>query len=262
MIPFAPCLVAIVVSLSGGEPAFRPVDFKSRFGKYDGCFVLKEVGKDRFLRFNEAACAKRQSPCSTFKIPNALIGLETGAVQGPETLFKWDGSKYWNKLWEKDYTLAAAIKDSCVWYFQEVARRVGKERMDQFIEKIDYGNRDTSGSIDRFWIDSTLTISADEQLAFMEKLYTNKLPFSKRTVETVQSLIVFREGKDWTFSGKTGTSAKDGKPTLGWFVGHVRSGDKEYVFAMNMTAADKAWGPMARDIAFEILTDLGFVSPK
>ncbi|MEK6644543.1 MAG: penicillin-binding transpeptidase domain-containing protein [Planctomycetota bacterium] len=260
MLPIVHSIILIAVSLSGGESGFRPVDFKSRFGKYEGCFVIKEVGTDTHLRFNEAALAKRQSPCSTFKIPSALIGLETGVLQGPDTLFKWDGKTSWNKAWERDHTLASAIKESCVWYFQEVARRIGMERMKQFIDRFDYGNRDLSGGIDRFWLTSTLEISANEQLAFMEKLYTNKLPVSKRTVETMQSLLVYREGKGWTFSGKTGTAGKNDKTVLGWFVGHVRSGDKQYVFAVNMTAADKAWGPKARDITFEILADLGLVT--
>lgn len=262
-------LVAAVAVARASVPAILPpnlnpknVNFESRFGKFKGAFILKEVGGKEVVRYGGEACKTRHSPCSTFKIPNALIGLETGVLKDENTLFKWDGKPQHFKTWERDHTLASAIKESCVWYFQEVARKIGNERMKSFLDKIAYGNRDISGGIDRFWLDQSLQISAEEQVAFMEKLYTGKLPFSERTMTLVKKLLVYAGGDGWNFSGKTGTSAPKDKPILGWFVGHLKSGEHEYVFALNIRATDDAWGPTARQITMDILKDMALIPAK
>jgi len=253
------CAAILAVVLSGGEPDAHKVDFKARLGRYEGCFVIKEIGRNWTFRHSPSRCAERFSPCSTFKIFNSLAGLECGVVTGPDMVLKWDGKPQWNKAWEHDHTLASAVKESVVWYFQEVARRIGPERMNKYLAACDYGNQDTSGGIDKFWLSSTLKISPDEQIRFMEDLYTDHLPFRKDVMATVRKLLVFKQGGDWVFSGKTGTAATNDKPVMGWFVGHVRSADRQFVFAINIHAEDKVWGSTARDLAFEILKDLGLV---
>ncbi len=242
-------------------PSDRKVDFKARFGRFDGCFVIRQIGGDWSLRYNEEGCATAHSPCSTFKIFNALAGLDCGVLAGPQTAMKWDGKPQRIKTWERDHTLATAIRDSVVWYFQEVARLIGDEKMRGYLQRAEYGNRSTGGAIDRFWLDGSLTISANQQAVFMERLYTDKLPFKKSVMKTVRELIVLREGEGWTFSGKTGTKGEGDRAVLGWFVGHVRSGNSEYVFATNIRAAEGGMGQTAKEIAFSILTDLGLVRP-
>ena len=152
------------------------------------------------------------------------------------------------------------MKESVVWYFQEVARRIGPERMKKYLAACDYGNQDMSAGIDKFWLDTSLLISADEQIRFMENLYQDRLPFKKDVMKTVRGLLIQKLGADWVFSGKTGTAAKNDKPVLGWFVGHVRSKDRQFIFAINIQAADGAWGPTARELAFNILKDMHLVS--
>src|SRR5262249_443345 len=154
------------------------VDFKSRFGSYDGCFIIREIGQDWTLRYNEAGCAKPLSPCSTFKVFNSLTALETGVVKAPDPMFKWDVTPQPMKAWEQDHTLATAVRDSVVWYFQRVAEKVGDQKMKELLAACNYGNQDISGGLTKFWLDSSLKISAQEQVDFLERLYTNKLPFS------------------------------------------------------------------------------------
>ncbi len=253
------CLVAVVALFTAPPAKPKNVDFESHFGPFKGTFLLKEIGGKELLRYGGETCKARLSPCSTFKIPNALIGLETGVLKDENTLFKWDGKPKHMKTWERDHTLASAIKESCVWYFQEVARRIGPERMKSYIDKIHYGNCDLSSGIDQFWLDKSLQITPEEQVAFMEKLYTNKLPFSERNMALVRKLLIHASGKKWIFSGKTGTSAPNGKSTLGWFVGYLKSGEHEYVFAVNIRGQDEAWGPKARQITIDILKDMGLI---
>jgi bla regulator protein BlaR1 len=130
--------VALIAQFTAPPAGPKSVDFESQFGQYKGTFVLKEIGGREWVRYGGESCKTRLSPCSTFKIPNALIGLETGVLKDENTLFKWDGKPQHFKTWERDHTLASAIKESCVWYFQEVARRIGQERMKSYIDKLDY----------------------------------------------------------------------------------------------------------------------------
>ncbi len=267
----------------------RKVDFPARFGKYDGCFVIKEVGTGEMLFFNEAGCKVRRSPCSTFKIFNSLAALDCGVVSGPDARLTWDGTPQSRKACEQDHTLSTAIRDSVVWYFQVLARKIGPQRMQKYLDGCEYSNRDISGGIDRFWLGSSFGVSAIEQVRFMERLYQDKLPFKPEVMKTVRELIVLKRGGPasdakredlkkpdaiaikseparvepdgaWTFSGKTGTGLEGtDKPKLGWFVGHVQSGGRQFVFAAN-ARGEGVMGPDVRDKVFEVLGDLGLVS--
>lgn len=284
----APVVRAIVVSCLqiaplNSQPTLPQVDFKERFRKFEGCFVLREItdqmkNKENAetptakaassenatnsngwtLRYNEKRCAKQFSPCSTFKIFNALAGLDCGVLKGPDDLQHWDKTPQPFPNWEKDHTLQTAMTNSVVWYFREVARRIGEKKMKQYIEKCGYGNQDISSGIDRFWLEESMKISADQQLEFLHQLYTNQLPFEQKTMETVRTLIVVDKGDDWVLSGKTGSGMSNGKKHLGWFVGHIETQGRQYVFALNITG-DGAWGPGARELTKGLLGDLGLV---
>src|SRR5262249_3783984 len=132
-------------------------------------------------------------------------------------------------------------------------------KMKKLLAACGYGNQDISGGLTKFWLDSSLKISAQEQADFLERLYTNKLPFSARSMEIVRGLLMQKKGKGWTFSGKTGTAATNGKTTLGWFVGHLRAGDRQYVFAANIQGNGGPTGPATKDLVFQILQDLGLM---
>lgn len=264
----AACLAAALVALvappktstetakpASGRPSPIAVDFKSHFGKYDGCFVLKSLDDGWTIRFNDDRCEKRYGPCSTFKVFNAMAGLDSGVLTGPDHEMKWDGTKQNRKECERDHTLATAIRDSVLWYFQNVAKGIGAERMQKYLDQCDYGNRDISGGLTTFWLQSSFEVSADEQVKFMEKLYTGKLPFDTKAVETVKRLIEYRQSDDWVFSGKTGTGM-DAK--LGWYIGHVKKGGRQYIFSANISG-DNAMGMSARKISANILRDLGLI---
>lgn len=258
---FPPILLSVLFQTASPESGIGRVDFQARFKGFDACFILKEVGQDFTLTYNAERCRTRLAPCSTFKIFNSLAALDTGAVAGPDTLLKWDGTPQKRKECEQDHTLATAIRDSVLWYFQEVARRIGPERMKSYLTQADYGNCDISAGIDTFWLQTSLVISAEEQIRFMERLYTDKLPFKPPVMEQVRKMIVLRRGDGWVFSGKTGTGGSADKAILGWFVGHVRCGDRQFVFAAN-TRGDHAMGPATRDMVFAMLQDLGLIGSK
>jgi beta-lactamase class D len=244
-------------------------DLRQYFKGTDGCFVLYDLKGDRYLRYNEERCRRRFSPFSTFKIPNSLIGLETGVIKDAEFVIPWDRVKYppknWDtepfKHWGQDHSLSTAIKYSVVWYYRELASRVGAERMNQYLESLGYGNRDASGGIDRFWLDSSLRISADEQVEFLKAFYQGRLPVSKRSLDIVKEIITLEQTDSYKLSGKTG-GGPIGERALGWFVGYLETKGNVYFFALNIEGANFAAIRDQRiNLTKRILVGLGYL-PK
>jgi len=237
------------------------------FRNTTGAFVLYDLKNNRYLRYNEPRCQKRLSPFSTFKIPNSLIGLETGVIKDAEFVIPWDSQKYpaQNNLipeWNRDHTLRSAIKYSVVWYYRELAKRVGDQRMKQWITKLNYGNQDISGGIDRFWLASSLRISADEQIEFLKKFYLEQLGVSQRSTRIVKEIITLEKTNDYQLSGKTGGGSIAKDTYLGWFVGYLESKGNVYFFATNLEGDSFAAIRDRRiNITKQILTDLGYL-PK
>ncbi len=225
------------------------------------CLVLVNLATgETVLREGGEQCAERFSPCSTFKIPNALIGLQTGVLTDANTTFKWDGHDYGRAAANRDQTLTSAIQNSIVWYFRRVAEEIGPRRMQNWLDRIEYGNRDISGGQKKFWLMSSLLISADEQVAFMAKLYRNELPFQPEAVATVKQILVNSDENGVVLSGKTGSGEWSDGRYLGWFVGDVKGPKGEYVFAVNLVGeAEGIDGRRARDVAKEMLRERGLL---
>jgi beta-lactamase class D len=255
------CTAALLLAPLTGEaaPAVEVRDdWEAYFQGYAGTIVLYDQANERYLIYNEPQSRKRLSPCSTFKIYNSLIGLETGVLADEDvyTLIKWDGTERTFPNWNRDHTLASATRESVVWYFQDLASRIGAERMQEQLDKLGYGNRDISGGLTTFWLQSSLQISAVEQVELLARLYSGRLPFAARNAAIVKRNITLSGGNGTTFMGKTGSGFADGRWLLGWFVGCVEKGDSRYIFAVNIEAPDGASGGAAKKITAAILKDL------
>lgn len=253
-------IINVGLMASSSAAAFvEKEDFQKYFeGFTASTFIMYDEANDRYIVFNEPQSIKRLSPCSTFKIYNSLAGLETGVLDQEDvyTLLKWNGTQYTFPAWNHDQTLTSATRDSVVWYFQEVASRIGTERMQTYLDKIEYGNRDISGGLTTFWLRSSLQISAREQVELLYRLYSGNLPVSPQNVEIVKKNITLSGNDDVRLMGKTGSGFQDGKWLLGWFVGCVEKQGNRYFFATNIQAPDGATGGKAREITKLILKDL------
>ena len=109
--------------------------------------LLQELESGKLLTAANAQCDTRLSPASTFKIPHALVALETGVVT-TDSVERWDGTTYERQAkWNQDHTVISALRPSVLWFFQRIAPRIGAERMTQWLARFDYGNRATSGQI-------------------------------------------------------------------------------------------------------------------
>jgi bla regulator protein BlaR1 len=249
--------------MSGAEAAGLAVrdDLGKYFGEFTGTFIMHDEANDRHIVYNEAQSVKPLPPCSTFKIYNSLIALETGVLDSDDanTLINQNGIEYSIGSWNYDHTLASATRDSVVWYFQEVASRIGNQRMQEYIDKMNYGNRDMSGGLTEFWLNSSLQISAWEQVNLLHRLYTGQLPFSAPHIEIVKGNITQSKTEETWFMGKTGSARQGGRSVTGWFVGCVDKQGNRYFFATNIEARDGANSGKAREITVNILRDLGIL---
>ena len=224
-----------------------------------GTFVLYQPLQGRYTICDPSRAKQRFLPASTFKIPNALIGLEVGAIADENERFRWDGKPSVRPEWERDQTLASGMRDSVVWMFQEIARRTGKAAMREELERLDYGNRDISGGIDHFWLQGGLRISAREQVEFLYKLAEGRLPLTQRSQRLVRQALVVEKTRDYTLYAKTGTSG--GRDAVAWCVGWIeRKGRPVAIFAMNYAPQPGGRFEDRFEIARAILAEAGILT--
>lgn len=228
------------------------------FDGREGALVLTDCKSGLTERYRPALCATPLPPCSTFKIWNTAIGLETGVLtSADQPFFKWDGVKRSIEDWNRDLTLRQAYAVSCVPAYQALARKIGPERMNEWIHRLGYGNGDTSSGNDVFWLpapDRTpILISADGQAALIRRLVNGDLPFSKETFAILQDIMTAKTTARGTLYGKTGTGgAGKNTPAVGWFVGYVVSENSTVAFACVLKGKD-ATGKNARALVEQLL---------
>lgn len=232
-------------------------ELEKHFQGFVGTFVLYDLHRHQYIRYNPARSDAGFLPASTFKIMNSLVGLETGIIPDENFVIEWDGTPYDLPAWNQDHTLKTAIQNSVVWYYQELARRVGKEKMQELVTAAEYGNQNITGPIDTFWLEGELRISANEQVEFLRRLYEDELPFLSRSVNIVQTILVLDKTEAYQLSGKTGSVTRVA-PYVGWFVGYVEKGADVYFFATNIESeGPEANGLKAQEISRNILLELG-----
>lgn len=227
-----------------------------------GTFVIYDVSANKLIGHNQQRAETRFIPASTFKFPNSLIGLSVGAVKNLDEIFPYDGKQHWLKAWEKDMNLREAFKLSCVPIYQEIARRVGLQRMQAEITKLDYGNKQIGTKVDEFWLEGPLKISAVEQTQFLAKLAQKTLPFSKEVQEEVHEIARLDQGSDWVLYAKTGWTGRDTKTKkgIGWWVGWVKKDAKFYTFALNIDMPAMADGAKRIEIGRASLKEVGVLN--
>jgi beta-lactamase class D len=177
-------------------------------------------------------CQEAVVPASTFKIPNSMIALETGVVDGPDTILPWDHQSYSNDNWNQDLKFRDAFRVSCLPCYRAIARKVGEVGEREWVNKLGYGNRDISGGVDKFWMWGALRISPLEQIDFLRRFDANKLPISERTADIVRDIMTLDVTEKYVLRGKTGTVGPPDEPReLAWFVGWLELGERRVFFA-------------------------------
>ncbi len=241
-----------------GGAAFEQAGFR-------GAFVSREADAKELVCFSTKECATQYPPASTFKIPHALIALDAGVLDGPDHLMTWDGETRWLDAWNRDLTLADAIRVSALWYFQRVAPLVGRERMQRALDAFEYGNHTIGPDLDAFWIDDTLRISPIEQVAFWHKLHAGELPVSEEARTQVLAMTELARDGDTVLRGKTGWFRMEGRTNYGWFTGCL-DGEKRVCFATILFADEpfdhRAFMRARLDVSRKLLEQRGYKVPR
>lgn len=207
-------------------------DFKKYYDEHgvSGSFVLYDTKNDAYTYFNKEHASQGYLPASTFKICNSLIGLESGVVKDEKFVIKWDSVQRSRPEWNQDQDLASAYRYSAVWYYQEVARKIGEKRMQYWLTKARYGNANLSGGIDLFWLKGSLRITPQQQIDFLRRLHANQLPFSQRSMDIVKKIMIEKQTDAYTIRSKTGWAMPDNHH-VGWYVGYIETSNNIYYFS-------------------------------
>ena len=228
-----------------------------------GAILLYDYQKGNYFSNNFEWAAEGKLPASTFKIANSIIGLETGVIENDSAVFKWDGKPKGNPNWEKDLLLKDAFHFSCVPCYQDVARKIGSDSMNRYLDLLDYGTMDVdSNAIDNFWLRGSSRISPMQQIDFLRRLYESKLPISKRTEKIMKNLMIIKETENYIIRGKTGLS-NENELYNGWFVGYVVTQNNVYFFTTNIEPnSDFDFDTFIQtriDLTFRALDKMGFL---
>lgn len=235
-----------------GTARLSLTDYQSLFHAFDGSFVLYDGKNDTWDIYNETLASTRISPNSTYKIYDALLGLESGIITPEHSFMKWDGTVRSFDAWNQNQTLRSAMSNSVNWYFQTIDEIAGQMQTEAFFKEIQYGNQDLSGGLSSYWMESSLKISPLEQVQLLKKLYYNEFGFAPENIQAVKDALLLEHTADTALYGKTGTGQINGQNCTGWFVGYLVRNGSPYFFALNIQGQD-ACGSTAAQIVQEIL---------
>ncbi len=262
--PVAYCLL-LITSCSVNK-ANNDESLKKYFDEnhVDGCFTMFNNADGKVTVYNMKYDTMRFSPASTFKIFNSLVGLQTGVIPDEKMQIKWDGIERPIQAWNRDMDMTEAFKVSSVPYYQEVARRLGKDTLQLWIDSVGYGNQNISGPVDSFWLNNTLKISPDEQLGFVKKLYFDQLPFRKTVHQMVRDMMLQENNTAYQLSYKTGWGFTEDGNAMGWVVGWIEENKHVYFFVTFVKAPDKDTNinTVRINITKAILKQYGFFEGK
>lgn len=193
------------------------------------------------------SCAARHTPASTFELPLAIMGFDSGFLKSSvePSLQSQPGDLDSEGAASREPTNPQRwMRLSSVWYSQKVAAAVGDARLRQYAKDFKLGNADLSGDRSPFgsahpaWVDSSLQISPLEQVEFISRSLTGELPASKQSVEHTRQLLESQTVAGWTLRGKTGSAfprnaagRPDSARGLGWYIGWAEKDGRSLAFA-------------------------------
>ena len=239
------------------EKNITQLNLSSNFGDYTGSFVLYDQSADKWNIYNMDHASTRVSPNSTYKIYDALLGLESGIITPEHSTFTWNGEPCPFESWESDQDLTSAMHNSVNWYFQAIDSQAGFQSVKTFLQTINYGNQNTGTNLNLYWTDFSLKISPIEQVELLQNFYQNNFHFDRKNIQAVKNALLLSTTSSGSLYGKTGTGRVNGKDVNGWFVGYIESDNNTYYFATNIQAPSNATGSQATEITETILSDFG-----
>ncbi|MBX3714228.1 MAG: class D beta-lactamase [Lysobacter sp.] len=202
----------------------------ARFAAYGhpGTFLLQRDGKPVQVVHGGDRADAALRPASTFKVLLALVALQTGTLRDADEVVPWNGKRYPSQpQWERDMSLREAMQTSSESFFGVLANRIGRERLATWVQRLQYGNGRIGEVPAQVWHDGVLTVTARQQLDFIDRLRRGALPVSPAHIATVKAAMVDGEVDGRRIYGKTGTHLAPDRSGNVWWIGWVDAGGVE-----------------------------------
>lgn len=250
------------------QPRMETVDWSDYFCGLNGAAVLYDPRAAQYAIYNRELAESRRSPCSTFKIVSALMGMEAGVIPEGDSTRKWSGETFWNQEWNQDIDFENAFRTSCIWYFREVIDELGPDTVQRELNRLEYGNCDISdwegalntsnnkAALRGFWVESSLKITPLEQVRVMERIFGEASAYAPMTLARLKGAMRQERSGDsgYLIYGKTGMGKADGEVVDAWFTGFAETPDGPVYFCVYLGAAEgqEVSGVRAREIAAKL----------
>ncbi|WP_408869631.1 class D beta-lactamase [Commensalibacter oyaizuii] len=223
-----------------------------------GVIVINDQGNISIYGNAVQRASTQYVPASTFKMLNALIGLENNKVT-PDEIFLWDGKKRALPAWEKNMTIGEAMRLSAVPVYQELARRIGLTLMQKEVKHAHFGNEKIGTKVDRFWLDGPLKITPIQESKFAYQLAYKQLPFKKTTQEKVQRMLLILKKDSYKIYAKSGLGT-DLKQKVGWLTGWIEQPNgKKIAFSLNINVPSSIDLSLRERLVYRSLTILNII---
>lgn len=233
-------------------------------------FLARDLATGKEYVLENSDLDGRHAPWSSFKIPNLIIALETGAAPSLDAWRDWDPVRrpalsYWPKGWREGQTLGAAFARSSAWYFQDLALVIGGPAYRARLSAWGYGNANVPDRSDDFWLGKSLQVSVREKVGFLANLLNGKLSVSSRSISALDTASFAGKATGMTLHGKTGSGPDDlanlDGTFSGWYAGYLRRKDAApVVFALHVSAPSfTALRDFRKAFSVRMLEAAGFV---
>ena len=231
-------------------------DIADALTQYDarGTMIISSLNNQTAYIYNTYRANLGLSPASTFKITNSIIAINEGVLKDQYVIIKWDKKQRFLQSWNKDQNLKSSFQSSCVWFYQELAKKIGKEKYLQYFDQLDYGNRLLGRDITTFWLGDKgdLKITPLEQIEFLRKIYKKQLPISMRTYDILQDIMLEEETSNYKIYSKSGAATKNWRGH-GWYIGYITTKHKVWFFVTNILIDDMEDLSKRKAVTIEVL---------
>lgn len=260
-----------IAETTADEPIIAEIDFSNYFDGINGAAVIYDPTENCYQIYNQELALTQRSPCSTFKIISSLIALENGIINPDNSTRTWSGEIFSNEEWNTDIDFSDAFRASCVWYFREVVDDIGKDIIQEELNRLKYGNCDISDWDGRlntntdnpvltgFWLESSLLISPKEQVEVVERIFGDNTDYSEETLDQLKRVMLLTEQDEVDISiyGKTGMGMSYSIVVDSWYTGFADTADKRIYFCVYLGETDNkdVSGAKAREIAIKIVSE-------
>lgn len=211
--------------------------------KINGGMLFFDLDQNDYFANAKKSVRGRKVPGTSFQLFNALMFYQLGIVKDSTKSMEWDGkNQYFNDynvpIWNQNTYLAEAFRNGTDWFFYKLSRDIELKLYKKYVKKSKYGRMmSTRHENQDFWHGGPgrVSIEMKEQIKFLRRFQKSKLPFDKKSVDSVKELLLEKSTDKFKLYGKVGLSEKEniftkGGTNFGWYTGYVETKNNTYFF--------------------------------